>query len=118
MILDENDQPITPQRALVDGYGIAERTLEGVMFVVKNVDGKLVCDGVQTKDQSYFNDFSEKKKKEWCEAAVEHALEFEMTGPDGSDCYWNGEDKPAPRQAIPIKVQKADLSSIFGKKNG
>jgi len=52
---------------LVDGYGFGDRLLEGVMFKVRDVNGKPKVDGVTEDSQEYFNGLNAKKWIKECE---------------------------------------------------
>jgi hypothetical protein len=96
-IRDDNG-PITPQVAYVDGYSFGDRLLEGVMFeiaVLPNQEGllELVCNRVDPSCRDYMSQFDTKKVAWWCERALECALE-QMTDLSGrADYYWGEGDE-------------------------
>lgn len=94
--LRSSDGDIHPEQvAYVDGYGIAERLLEGVRFKVEvktNEEGlsELVCNGVHPDDESYMVKFSKAQREDWEQQAVEQMtqLDHEATAEDGTEVYW------------------------------
>lgn len=80
----ETDLPEAEQVAYLDGYSLAERTLEGVMFVIRSDNGELVCDGVRPEDQEYYEDFSEKRRAEWQKEAVKEFHWDSYSNEDGT----------------------------------
>lgn len=84
-ILDgETEEPVDPQVGYIDGYNIADRLLEGVMFKIAIKDGEVVCEGVAPGDREYCEKFSDKQMKAWCDEAVKLAHDDVMTSFDGS----------------------------------
>jgi hypothetical protein len=64
----DNLIPENPQIAYVDGAMVGDRVLEGVLFeITLDENGDFVCTGVRPEDREYYDDFSAKKQKEWCE---------------------------------------------------
>ena len=63
------------ESALIDGYDIRERELEGVMFITTLKNGKFFCDGVMPEFQKYFSDFNQKKI---CKEVVEFCKENDI----------------------------------------
>lgn len=86
-----DDGDIHPEQvAYVDGYGIAERLLEGIRFKVEIVSGELVCTGVHPDDESYMAKFSDKQRAEWKDAAVKCLTDYDQdaTAEDGANVHW------------------------------
>jgi hypothetical protein len=80
----ETMQPVNPQVAYLDGYVLADRQLEGVMFKIAiDGDGNPVCRGVHPRHKSYYDEFSDKKKREWEKNAVDEGYSDSLTTLDG-----------------------------------
>lgn len=115
----ETREPLDPQVAYMDGYAIAERILEDVLFEIRIEKGQLVCDGVRQEDRHFYNDMgSAKTHLEWQEQVVQY---IEETGGDtlvtaeGEDVeYLTAHPRP-PRTYIPIDIPKVDIDEVIGK---
>jgi len=86
--------PVDPQVGYVDGYAIAERLLEGVLFRIEpSEDGStLVCTGTPGFDR-YMDKFSADQKAEWYKQAAERALTDECQNETCTeDLYWEEVD--------------------------
>ncbi len=68
----------------VDGYAFGDRVLDGVMFVVKDIDGKPVCQGVVPGAEAYFSKLNKKRYKKECE---EYCVQLDL-----ANCAACGED--------------------------
>lgn len=55
-----NEREITESVFLIDGYHIADRLLEGVMFHVHFEDDKILSVKIDEEDADYFSQFNEK----------------------------------------------------------
>lgn len=87
-VIAETGQRIEPQIAYYDGYGVAERLLEGVLFeVTLDEQGNFVCNGVREEDRSYYDDFAPKKHVEWQEQIVKECERYadQLATLDGED---------------------------------
>lgn len=79
----DTEEVIEPQVGYVDGYGMADRLLEGVLFeVTLDKDGNPVCHGVHESFKDYCSKFSKKQMDEWCrevaeEGYIECLMDFE-----------------------------------------
>lgn len=76
MILDaDTGEAVDPQVGYVDGYGMEDRLLEGVLFeVTLDADGNPVCTGVHSSFQSYMDKFSKEQMAAWCKDVVEEGV--------------------------------------------
>lgn len=97
--LRADDGDIHPEQiAYVDGYGIAERLLEGVRFKVeahRQVFGGapvLKCNGVHPDDEAYMAKFSSAQRAEWNAEAVKWLTDNDgdATAEDGTNVHWGG----------------------------
>ena len=58
-VSSSTEREITESVFLVDGYNIADRLLEGVMFHVHFQDGEILSVKVDEKHESYFSQFNQ-----------------------------------------------------------
>lgn len=56
---ESTEREITESVFLVDGYSVADRLLEGVMFHVHFQDGKILSVKVDEEDVNYFSQFNQ-----------------------------------------------------------
>lgn len=134
MIMAENSrgdmQPLDPQVAYFDGYGIEERLLEGVKFKVERVPlgraFQLVCNGVHESHQDYMRKFSKSQMRTWCAEVVRQIEDgMEMTNLEGTeDYYWDASaDGPPPEKpkVTPKRIGKVAardvMAEVLGRKN-
>lgn len=85
------DGPVEPQVGFIDGYVLAERLLEGVLFRIEpSEDGTtLICKGFEPEFASYMRKFSKEQLAEWYERAAERAITDECQNRAGTDdLYW------------------------------
>jgi hypothetical protein len=60
----ENDHGVVSE-ALFDGYDVAERLLEGVLFRVQIINDEVVCLGVLDTQAAYMKKFSQEQIDKW-----------------------------------------------------
>jgi Asp-tRNA(Asn)/Glu-tRNA(Gln) amidotransferase C subunit len=103
---------------LIDGYGFAERMLEGVIFKVFYKDGKLAAE-VMPEHADYFADFNQDK---WLQECIEHVKQFE-DDVEGScpncngDIYLEPEETPAKKSKTAFISEGAWWVEIDGENN-
>lgn len=79
------------EMALLDGYLVGDRLLEGVMFECRqNDDGTFVIQ-VEESSKPYFSNLNEKK---WLEEVCKKAQKYDVfTCPTcGGDCVWDNSE--------------------------
>lgn len=110
----ETREPLDPQVAYMDGYAIAERILEDVLFEVRIEKGELVCTGVRAEDRAFYDQMgSAKTHLEWQKQVVEY---IEETGGDtlvdseGRDVEYMTAYPRSPRMFIDIESDSLDDS--------
>lgn len=100
----------------LDGYRIADRMLEGVIFLINVKDGVIDSDSVRVRpgDADYFSDFNEAK---WLKAAKEAFLQeeddFAVYNTSIEDIYvvfpvFEDKEKPAARTPVEIELTSGD----------
>lgn len=99
--------------ALVNGYTIADRTLEGVMFKVTVIEGEIRCLGHDADSHDYMKRFSERQLAEWDEAIVKSCKEDVdglHTSPDGEGAWFELVETPEgdPLKAVRESNEPAD----------
>lgn len=98
---------------LVDGYEVAGRLLEGVMFEVEDKDGKPHTIGVTARDEEYFDQFNQIKFILAMDALCETEEEAECPKCGEYIDIWGSERRPpTPIKQINI-TRGTDLLSIL-----
>ena len=104
----------TIMTAQFDGYNIAERMLEGLMFqITVQSDGSLKA-SVKTEDEDFFSNFNTIK---FLNQAEDYACKNADTFQDpvsGEDCWLvvDGEDSNKSTTVQPITVQKVNIETL------
>ena len=92
---------------LVDGYGIGDRLLEGVMFMVEDKDGKPHTIGVVKESQIYFDDFNKEKFLAEMESFCEHEEDAYCPKCDGIVDIWGAFQVETVIQSAQDKYREA-----------
>ena len=108
--------------AQFDGYSIAERLLEGLMFQVTVQEDGTLKTYLKKEDESWFSQFNVEK---WMKEAEEHSYKNDIFEDpiSGEDCWLvvDGEDdRFSSKKSAPIAIKTtsaADIANIFGKKS-
>lgn len=89
MIVGDNG-PVEPQIGYYDGYGVAERLLEGVRFRFQAINNELIWTGFHSADMDYMRQFADRQVEDWASEALNSILDgFEMQSADGKiNLYW------------------------------
>lgn len=108
--------------AQFDGYSIAERLLEGLMFQVTVQEDGTLKTYLKKEDEDWFSQFNVEK---WMKEAEEHSYKNDIFEDpiSGEDCWLvvDGEDdRFSSKKSTPIAIKTtsaADIANIFGKKS-
>lgn len=93
---------------LVDGYTFGDRILEGVMFEVRDKNGKPDAIGVTKECLDYFNDLNTKKWLKACQGYCED-LDIAQCPKCGYDVPVWGANKPLPTARVIRMTSGSDL---------
>jgi hypothetical protein len=95
------------EEALYDGYGVAERLLEGVMFRIRIENDDVVCLGHRKMDDGYMKKFNKKQLDDWHQQIIANVKQThgDTLECDGTDAWIEGL-QVTPPVARPIQVIK------------